>query len=278
MSERDDYPRGVPCWVDTLQPDVDAAVRFYADLMGWTFAGPGPMPGDPPGRYFVAQLRGRDVAGVGSQPAQGGAPSMPVVWNTYVCTASADDVAKKVETAGGSVLREPFDVPPAGRIAVLADPSGAVFCAWEPRDRRGAQLVNEPGSWSMSILQTRDSEGAKAFYGAVFGWQAEPMKMNGGELTLFRLPGYVGGEPQQPVPRDNVAVMLQMGPGGVPDEGPPRWAVDFRVTDADASAGNAKKLGGKVLAPPFDITGFRQAVLADPQGAVFSVSSRKPGG
>jgi predicted enzyme related to lactoylglutathione lyase len=264
MSERDEYPPGVPCWVDTLQPDPDAAVRFYGDLMGWTFAGPGEMPGEPAGRYFVARFRGRDVAGVGSQPVRGA----PVVWSTYVSVASADDTAKKVESAGGKVLAKPFDVPPAGRDAVFADPAGAVFGAWEPRDRKGAQYVTEPGGWSMSILNPPDTKGAKVFYGAVFGWNTESMDMNGQELTLWRLPGYVGGEPEQPVPRDVVAVMMAGG-------GPPNWAVDFRVPDADAAVEKAKSLRARVLAPPFDIPRFRQAVLADPQGAVFSVSSLK---
>jgi predicted enzyme related to lactoylglutathione lyase len=275
MSERNDYPPGVPCWVDTLPPDPEAATRFYGNLMGWTFTGPGTMPGEPPGLYFVAQFRGRDVAGIGSRPP--GNPPPPVVWNTYVCVASADDAAKKVADAGGKVLQKPLDVPPAGRVAVFADPDGAVFGAWEPGERMGAQFVNEPGGWSMSILQTRDPEGAKAFYGTVFGWTSEPMKMDGGELTLFRLPGYVGGEPQQPVPRDNVAVMVQMGRAGVPDQGPAHWAVDFRVPDADAAVDKTKKGGGKVLAPPFDILRFRQAVLADPFGAVFSVSQKLEG-
>src|SRR4051812_28317739 len=58
MSERDDYPAGVPCWVDTLQADVNAALDFYGQLFGWTFEGPGPLPGGLPGQYFVAQLRG----------------------------------------------------------------------------------------------------------------------------------------------------------------------------------------------------------------------------
>ena len=276
MSERNDYPPGVPCWVDTLQPDVDAAVRFYGDLFGWTFAGPGPMPGDPPGRYFVARLRGRDVAGVGSQPP-GGAASMPVVWNTYVCTASADDTARGVKRAGGTVVREPFDVPPAGRVTVFTDPTGAVICAWRPGDRKGAQLVNEPGAWSMSVLHARDPEGSKAFYGAVFGWEAETMDMGGGEFTLWRLPGYLGGEPQQPVPRDVVGVMLRMGDGGIPNDVPPHWQVDFWVADADATAAKAKKLGGRIVVPPFDIPGFRQVVLADPHGAVFTVSQLKRG-
>ena len=61
MSQRDGYEYGVPCWVDTLQPDPDAAIAFYAGVFGWEFGTPGEMPGDPPGRYLVAQLRGRDV-------------------------------------------------------------------------------------------------------------------------------------------------------------------------------------------------------------------------
>lgn len=105
MSERNDYPPGVPCWVDTLPPDPEAATRFYGNLMGWTFTGPGTMPGDSPGRYFVAQFRGRDVAGIGSRPP--GNPPPPVVWNTYICVASADDAAKKVADAGGRCCRSP---------------------------------------------------------------------------------------------------------------------------------------------------------------------------
>ena len=66
MSERDQYPAGVPCWVETLQPDPQAALDFYGPLFDWEFAGPGPVPGDPPGKYFVARVRGRDVAGIGS--------------------------------------------------------------------------------------------------------------------------------------------------------------------------------------------------------------------
>src|SRR5881398_350640 len=144
MSQRADYEPGVPCWVDTLQPDPDAAIAFYAGLFGWEFAGPGSMPGNPPGRYFVARLRGRDVAGVGSQPA--GDPPAPA-WTTYVYVASADDAALAAVDAGGAILVEPFGVLPAGRMAVLADPAGAPFCVWEAGERRGAQLVNEPGAW-----------------------------------------------------------------------------------------------------------------------------------
>src|ERR1700757_1356432 len=78
MSRRVQYPAGVPCFVEALTPDLDAALRFYRGVFGWTFAGPGAMPGDPPGDYFVARVDGDDVAGIGSAPAgQGAAGGWP---------------------------------------------------------------------------------------------------------------------------------------------------------------------------------------------------------
>jgi uncharacterized protein len=268
MSERDGYQHGVPCWVDTGQPEPEAAVGFYTELFGWEAEDA--MPPDSEGRYFVCRLRGRDVAAVGSQPSES-APPVPV-WNTYVWVDSADDAAAKVTGAGGSVVMEPFDILDAGRMAVVSDPSGAVFCLWQANEHRGARVVNEPGAWSMSMLNTRDPEGAKAFYGAVFGWGTETFDMGEAAVALCRLPGYVGGEPEQPVPRDVVGVMAPMTSDRFPDEVPSYWSVDFWVHDADAAAGKAAELGGKAVVPPYDIPGFRQAVLADPAGAAFSVS------
>ena len=266
MEERDGYPHGVPCWVDTLQPDVEAALAFYGELFGWAFVGPGPMPPDPSGRYFVAQARGLDVAGVGSQPPE--AP--PVVsWNTYVSVTSADEATNKVRSAGGRVMVEPFDALPAGRTAVLADPEGAVFCVWEARERKGAQLVNDAGAWSWSGLSTRDPERAKAFYNSVFGWEIETMGSGDAEYTMFRVAGYVGGRPAQPVSREVVAGMSRI-PGDRDDE--PHWSIDFWVDDVDAIARKAGELGGSAVVPPYDTPIARQAVLADPQGAMFSVS------
>jgi predicted enzyme related to lactoylglutathione lyase len=267
MSRRDHYPPGVPCFVDTLTPDVEAAKRFYAGIFGWEPAGPGPIPGDPPGEYFVARLGGQDVAGIGSLP--GGAAASPPAWNTHISVAGADATAEAARAAGGTVLMEPVDAPPAGRLAVLADPSGAAFVVWEPHARPGAALVNEPSAWAMSLLSTDDPEAAQAFYGELFGWRAEAFQAGPGQdLWLWRLPGFVGGEPQQPVPRDVVAAMMSVGP-----EGPaPSWSVDFWIADADAAAAVAPALGGSVVAPPFEIPMFKRAILADPSGATFSVS------
>jgi predicted enzyme related to lactoylglutathione lyase len=261
MSTRDHYPSGVPCWVDTAQPDPDAALEFYGALLGWEFAGPGEMPGDPPGKYYVARVRGHDAAGISSLP-QG--LSSPPAWTTYVAVDSTDAAAERARAAGASVLAEPFDAPPAGRMAVLSDPAGAVLCVWEPGDRQGAGVINEPSAWAMSALSTHDLESAKAFYRAVFGWESEAFAPG---VELFRLPGFVGGEPEQPVPRDVVAVLMA-------GEGAPGWGVDFWIDDAESAARRASALGGSVIVGPHEIPGFLNTVIADPAGAVLSLSQR----
>src|SRR5947209_18546963 len=150
MSERDHYPAGAPCWVDTFQADPEAAGRFYGELFGWELTGRGEMPDTPDGRYYVATLRGRDVAGIGSGPSDGTPP--PTNWVMSIAVDSADAAVARATEAGGNVIGGPFDVPPAGRLAVIADPLGAMFCAWEARDRQGAQVVNEPGAWAIRIV------------------------------------------------------------------------------------------------------------------------------
>ncbi len=267
MSERAGYQSGVPCWVDTLAPDPATAMRFYEELFGWEFAGPGEMPGDRPGGYFVARLGDRDVAGVGSQPAGG----TPPAWNTYVRVASLEDAVGRADAGGGTLLAGPVSASPAGRLAVVADPAGAAFGLWEPERRQGAQVINEPSAWSMSLLHTTDPGGAETFYEDLFGWKPEAFDMGGAEGTLWRLPGYVGGEPDQPVPRDVVAAMVPIA-GGAPGGSRSHWSVNFWIDDADVAAAKAPALGGSVVAPAHDTPGFRNAVLADPHGAVFSVS------
>jgi hypothetical protein len=269
MSRRDAYPPGVPCFVDTLTADVESALGFYRGIFGWEFSGPGPMPGD--GEYYVAQLAGDDVAGIGSLRSAGagtagtagGVGRAPAAWNTYVAADGVADAASRATAAGGSVVVEPFDAAPAGRIAVIADPAGANLCVWEAGIRPGAARVNEPSAWAMSLLTTPDPDGARRFYGELFGWTAEAF---GDGVWLWRLDGYVGGEPEQPVPRDVVAAMTT-GDGDAA-----AWSVDFWIADAEAAAAAAPELGGTVVVAPFDEAKFRRTILAAPDGAAFSVS------
>jgi uncharacterized protein len=280
MPERDGYIPGVPCWVDTSQPDPEAAVDFYRGLFGWDFEDV--MPPGSEGKYFIARLRGGEVAAVGSIPEN--APQMPM-WNTYVWVESADQTASKALDAGGKALMEPFDVMDAGRMAVLADPEGAMFCVWQAKENKGARIVNEPGSLNFNGLHTRDVEGAKSFYGSVFGWQT--LTLEGG-AQMWTLPGY-GDYLEQSNP-DLRKQMAEAGaPAGfedvvasinpIPDDQPdaaPRWSVTFAVDDADATAAKATDLGGKAVVPPFDAPWVRMTVIADPQGATFIASKFVP--
>jgi uncharacterized protein len=275
MPERDGYIPGVPCWVDTSQPDPEAALGFYSGLFGWEFESV--MPADAPGAYFIARLRGGDVAAVGSIPE--GMPQM-AMWNTYIWVESADDTAAKVRDAGGSVLMEPFDIPGSGRMAVCADPEGAAFCVWQAREHRGARVVNEHGSLNFNGLNTRDVDGAKSFYGSVFGWTT--LALSAGEM--WTLPGY--GDHLE---RDNPGLRKQMaemgGPVGFEDvvasinpigddqpDTPPHWSVTFGVDDAHATAAKATELGGTVVVPPLDVPWSRRTVIRDPQGATLIAS------
>jgi len=272
MPDRDGYIPGVPCWVDTSQPDPEAALAFYSGLFGWEFEDA--MPDESDGHYFIGRIRGGDVAAVGSIPD--GAPPI-ALWNTYIWVDDAEQTADKARAAGGAVLMEPFDVLDAGRMAVLADPDGAVFCAWQAKNHKGATVVNEHGSLNFNNLATRDVGAAKAFYGAVFGWQTLTLPAG----VFWTLPGYGDHlEQRSPGLREQMA---QMGaPDGFVDvvavlnpiaagdsETPASWNVTFAVDDVEAAVNSVRSLGGEVVAGPHDAPWTRLAVVKDPQGAYF---------
>jgi predicted enzyme related to lactoylglutathione lyase len=280
MAERDGYISGVPCWVDTSQPDPEAAVAFYSGLFGWEFEDV--MPPGSEGKYFIARIRGGDVAAVGSIPEA--APQV-ATWNTYIWVESADETASKVRDAGGNVVMEPFDVMDSGRMAMVTDREGAAFCVWQAKRQKGAQIVNEHGSVNFNDLNTRDPEAAKSFYGAVFGWQT--LDLEGG-FQVWTLPGYGDylerdnpdirkGMDELGAPKGFEDVVASLAP--IPDDQPdvrPHWGLTFAVDDADAIAEKTTELGGKVLAPPFDAPWVRMTVISDPQGATFTASKFVP--
>jgi predicted enzyme related to lactoylglutathione lyase len=280
MPERDGYIPGVPCWVDTSQPDPEAAVDFYRGLFGWEFEDV--MPPDSPGKYFSARIRGGDVAAVGSIPE--GAPQQ-AMWNTYIWVDSADETAAKVRDAGGGVAMEPFDIMDVGRMAVFLDPEGAAFCVWQAKQHKGAKVVNEHGALNFNGLNTRDPDRAKSFYGSVFGWRT--LSLEGG-AEMWTLPGY-GDHLEQ----SNPDLRKQMAEAGAPEgfedvvaainpiaddqpDTPAHWSVTFGVDDADQIAQKATELGGKVIVPPMDAPWVRLTVIGDPQGATFIANKFVP--
>lgn len=250
MPEMSAYRDGVPSWIDLASPDVEASKAFYAELFGWQASPAAPGAGG----YTLFTLNGKQVAGVGPIMS----PDQPTAWMTYVNVSDADGTVKKIGDAGGNILMAPMDVMDQGRMAVFADPSGAVLGLWQPRAHTGAQLVNDPGTYCWSELATRDTAAAKAFYAAVFGWQEHTELTGPMEYTEFR--------------RDDkpVAGMFPMG-DIMPADTPPHWGVYLAVAGCDATVDTATRLGAEVVAPAMDIPPGRFAVLRDPQGAFFRV-------
>ena len=253
MPDIDQYAPGTPSWVDVTAKDVDASAAFYGALFGWEATEPGPV--EETGGYRMFSMRGRTVAGLG--PWREGGP--PPMWTTYITVADADATCAAATQAGGTVFMAPMDVVEAGRMAVIADPQGAVFAIWQPNLHPGAQIVNEPGSLVWNELAARDVSAEPAFYGAVFGWAADTQPMGDTQYTTWKL----GDRP--------VGGMVQMTDEW-PAEMPPHWMAYFAVADTDAACARAAELGATVHVPPRDVEGVgRFAVLGDPQGAPFSV-------
>lgn len=246
MSEVTEYAPGTPSWVDLATSDAAKASAFYCTLFGWTAEDVG---GDEGGHYMMLRKDGKDVAALYTKDPEQGPPH----WNTYVTVDNVDKAAERVESAGGTLIMEPFDVMDVGRMAVVQDPTAAFLALWEPRGHIGAKVVNEPGALCWNELVTSDRERASAFYGAVLGWGSHTEQMGPMTYTEFK-----NGE-------NTVAGMIEMQ--GIP----PHWAVYFAVTDADATVARASGLGGKVTRPAMDIPVGRIAFLADPQGAMFNI-------
>jgi predicted enzyme related to lactoylglutathione lyase len=246
MPEMTRYEHGVPSWVDIGTPDPQAALRFYGELFGWE----GQDMGEEAGHYTIVSKAGKQVAAI--SPAQDPGPPR---WTTYINVDNLDAVAKKAESAGGTIIVGPMDVMTAGRMAIFADTTGAVIAAWQPGDHLGAQLVNEAGAFTWSELATADLAKSKAFYSEVFGW------------------GWGGGEEYaeaQAAGRTIGGVMPR--PPAMPSDTPDNWLVYFGASGVDADAKKAADLGATVIVEPTDIPGTgRFAVLIDPQGAAFAL-------
>lgn len=251
MATKDGFAPGSFCWIELGTTDAAAAKSFYAGLFGWTFDD---RPMGPDSVYTLLKHGGRDAGALyGLGPQQQGVPPH---WTVYVSVASADEAAKKAAGLGAKTIMAPFDVMKVGRMAVLEDPTGASFCVWEAGTNKGMGVVDEAGAFCWAELTTKDPAKAAPFYAGLFGWVAKGDPK--GPYTEWTQGGMsIGG-------------MMPMAPewGDMPSS----WGVYFLVDDCDAAVARAKGLGAKVYLEPKDIPGTgRFAVLADPQGASFSV-------
>jgi uncharacterized protein len=250
---------GTFSWPELATSDQAAAKTFYAALFGWT------MNDTPMGEgetYTMIHLGDRGVGALYTKRKE--EANLPPHWNSYVTVEKADAAAAKAKQLGGTLLMEPFDVMDVGRMAVIQDPTGAVFCVWEAKNHVGAGVLGETGSLVWTELMTPDTNQAGAFYSGLFGWRPQSMDMGGGmTYTVFNR-GDVGAGGMMGIPPDMQGV-------------PPHWKPYFAVENADATVAKATQLGGKLIVPPTDIPGTgRFAIIEDPQGATFGILKPSP--
>lgn len=250
------YAPGTPCWVDLLTPDVDASSAFYKAVFGWEVED----QFDGEQRVYTMYRRdGQKVTGaIGQGPQTQG---MPAMWTTYIAVDDVDAAIAAVGAAGGSLMMGPMDISPAGKMAVFSDPTGAALAVWQPGDHLGAEVANEPDTWSWNELVTRDVDAAKDFYASVFGWQYDSMDMGGGNMYHVIAGGENGG----------LGGLMQM-PAEFPPMVPNHWAVYFMVDDLDDRVAKVTANGGKVVNPPMAVPGVgTMAHVHDPAGGAFAM-------
>jgi predicted enzyme related to lactoylglutathione lyase len=244
-------------WVDLSSSDAQASRDFYAKLFGWQVeVNPDPLYGG----YAIAKVGGEDAAGIGPKMS----PEAPTAWNLYIGTTDVEDLAKRAQAAGGTVVAPPFDVGDQGKMSVFQDPSGAFISAWQGT-RMGGFQTEAPNAFGWAELNARGVDRALPFYSTLFGWTTKTSEMGEGQppYTEFQLDG------------DSIAGAWEMS-SMVPAQVPSYWQIYFTVDDVDAMFAKAVDLGAREMLAPQDFPGGRFAILGDPQGASFGLLKTKP--
>jgi predicted enzyme related to lactoylglutathione lyase len=256
MPEFKQHKPGTFSWADLATTDPAAAKRFYSEVFSWKTED---LPIPQGGTYTMARVNGKDVAAIAGMMPEQKAKGMPPYWNPYVTVANVDDTVKKATSLGAKTIMPPFDVTDAGRMAVIADPSGAAFSVWQSKRHIGAALLNEPGAICWVELESRNVDVCRTFYSKLFGWNPEMMQGGGMPYTVFK----DGTEYR--------AGMMATTPQ-TPPSTPSHWTIYFQVTNCDATTKKVNSSGGKTIVPPTDIPNVgRFAWYFDPQGALFGV-------
>lgn len=249
------WAEGTPAWADVMVSDMKTSKEFYGQLFGWEFE-----EGSPEfGGYATARLGGHAVAGMG--PVQG-EDSPPPAWTTYLASDALDATAAKISEAGGQVFVPPMEIGDFGGMAVVADPTGAVFGLWSSGTHTGFDLVNDPGAVVWNEGMVGDLEAARTFYGNVFGFTFEPVE----EGTAYDTVSLNG----QPV--CGLGSIELAGPGI-----PPHWRTYFAVADAEATCAKVAELGGQIVAEPWATPFGKMAAVSGPDGEVFLLNEGAPG-
>ena len=249
----DEIRIGTFCWADLGSTEQQGAKAFYGNLFGWTAVD---LSVGPDQFYTMFHLNERQVGATYTLRQDQLEQGVAAHWMLYVAVENADATAAKAESFGAKILAPPFDVFDAGRMAVLQDPTGAVFSVWQAIKHIGFGITGVQGTVCWAELATPDQGAAENFYRSLFGWEVAPGEINADYLHIVNQGEFIGGIP----PADTYK--------GVP----PHWSLYFLVENVDKSLEQLKQGGGKVVVPATEIekTG-RFAIVQDPQGAFFAL-------
>ncbi len=272
---------GCPNWVDLHTPDVKESRAFYGALLGWSFStryslDPDVNVVDENGDYWeqvkvttMARCHGRPTAEL-VEPEQPFADmTLASRWYTHLCVVDITATLRRVEAAGGTVLRGPRARGSMATVATILDPNDALVCLWQPRDQAGNPFAQTSGSLAWIELESPDLDAAQAFYGTVFDWVPGALPVDGADEA--------DAAADTPTPDNGYRVFnTSVGPvaGAIKptvEEIPASWCPAFAVDDVLASTRHAIDLGGVVMTDPYDVPIGRQSVILDPQGAVFAL-------
>jgi predicted enzyme related to lactoylglutathione lyase len=248
-------PKGAFIWRELLTSDREAAKRFYGKVVGWAMQDL-PQPGMT---YTVLTVGGFGIGGVMDIPDEAAKAGLTPRWFGYIFVDDVDAMAKRVQDRGGSVHKQPTDIPGYGRFAVLTDPHGAMFNILAPTgEERTPPPTPTPGMPGWNELFSGDLDNAWSFYSGLFGWEKDQAIDLGpmGTYQLFSIGGVRSGgmmtkPPQMPVPQ---------------------WLYYFSTDDVKAATERVKAAGGEVLMGPHQVPDDSWIVQClDPQGAAFAL-------
>ncbi len=245
-------------WYELMTTDTAAAGRFYGDVVGW-----GTQDAGHPGfAYTLFTTGGVPQAGMMALADTGNPDRTHPAWIGSIAVDDVDAITARVAAAGGTVHRDPADIPNVGRFSVVADPQGAAFVLYRPdcgeAPPEGVDSM-VPGRIGWHELHAADGPSAFAFYADLFGWTVtEDMDM--GPMGVYRIFAPAGGS------------MC----GGIMTKTPevpvPVWLYYINVDDIDAAKGRVEAGGGTVLHGPHQVPGGIWILQCrDPQGGFFAL-------
>lgn len=249
------------CWYELMTTDTSAAESFYSNVVGWK---PQRMD-NPMTPYTVFNAGEAGVGGMMPLPKEACENGARPGWIGYIAVDDVDAYAKKVEAEGGSVHRQPCDIPGIGRFAVVADPHAAPFVLFTPLPKTGLTVptapFGTPGTTGWRELYSGKVEDAFPFYSKLFGWTKDQAIDMGAMGTYQLFATDDGGE---------AAGGMMTKPPHMP--GPPSWLYYFIVDKVDGAMDRVKSAGGEILHGPVEVPGGNWIVQAkDPQGAAFAL-------